>query len=155
MAKVWKGEGGIGPAPAAGDRPTMLIGGSSDVAFERAARHTDGTQGGGIHDAFAASLSKLDSAWSTAGRQERLRTMAPFYFSLGDDAEQAARERLGDYYAFLGDYAQQVVASAAKDPDTVKQYLASLEQAGADEVICFPASADPAQVELLAEAALG
>ena len=54
--------------------------------------------------------------------------------------------------SFLGDYASRVVESAAKDADTIKGYLAAFEQAGADEVICFPASADPAQVGLLAEA---
>jgi hypothetical protein len=43
---------------------------------------------------------------------------------------------------------------SAKDADTVRQYLASFEAAGCDEVICFPASADVGQVELLAEAAL-
>jgi hypothetical protein len=78
--------------------------------------------------------------------------MALFYFALGDDAERVAQENLGDYYAFLGDYAQQVVASAAKDAETVKGYLSAFEQAGADEVICFPASSDPDQVELLARA---
>jgi hypothetical protein len=36
----------------------------------------------------------------------------------------------------------------------VKQYLSAFEQAGADEVICFPASADPEQVDLL-KSALG
>jgi hypothetical protein len=61
---------------------------------------------------------------------------------------------LGDYYAFLGDYAQQVVASAAKDTDTVRQYLAGFEAAGTDDVICFPTSADVSQVDRLAEAAL-
>ena len=80
--------------------------------------------------------------------------MALFYFSLGDDAERNAREKLGHYYGFLGDYADQIVQSAAKDVDTLKGYLAAFEQAGADEVICFPASPDPAQVELLADAVL-
>ena len=42
--------------------------------------------------------------------------------------------------------------SAATDADTVRRYVAGFEAAGADEVICFPASADPEQVELLAEA---
>jgi DNA-binding LacI/PurR family transcriptional regulator len=51
--------------------------------------------------------------------------------------------------------AQQIVAGAAKDGDTVRQYLDAFEQAGADEVICFPASHDPGQVDLLAEVALG
>ena len=35
----------------------------------------------------------------------------------------------------------------------MKGYLSAFEQAGGDEVICFPASPDPAQVELLAGAA--
>ena len=43
--------------------------------------------------------------------------------------------------------------SAAKDAETVKAYLAGFEQAGADEVICFPTTPDPDQVELLARAA--
>ena len=80
--------------------------------------------------------------------------MALMYFSLGADGERAARENLGDYYAWLGDYAEQIVASAAKDGDTVRQYLAAFEQVGCDEVICFPASTDVGQVERLAEAAL-
>jgi hypothetical protein len=78
--------------------------------------------------------------------------MVLLYFVLGDDAERVAQESLGDYYAFLGDYAQQIVASAAKDEATLKGYLSAFEQAGADEVICFPASSDPDQVELLARA---
>jgi hypothetical protein len=78
--------------------------------------------------------------------------VALFYYSLGDRAEEAARESLGTYYSFLGEYASQVVDSAATDEDTVRSYLAGFEEAGADEVICFPASADLEQVELLAKA---
>jgi len=46
-----------------------------------------------------------------------------------------------------------IAGSAAKDADTVKQYIAAFEQSGADEVIFFPSSSDPEQVDLLAEAA--
>jgi alkanesulfonate monooxygenase SsuD/methylene tetrahydromethanopterin reductase-like flavin-dependent oxidoreductase (luciferase family) len=155
LARFWKGEGGVGPSPARGDRPALLIGGQSDNTFRRVARHADGwTMGGGPPDAFVQAVEKLRAAWEAEGRDGEPRTMALFYFSLGDRAEENAREKLGDYYAWLGDYAEQVVASAAKDEDTVKQYLAAFEQAGADEVICFPASADPEQVELL-KSALG
>jgi hypothetical protein len=80
--------------------------------------------------------------------------MALMYFSLGDDSERAARENLGHYYEWLGEIADQIVAGAAKDADTVRQYLAGFEAAGCDEMICFPASAEVGQVELLAEAAL-
>jgi alkanesulfonate monooxygenase SsuD/methylene tetrahydromethanopterin reductase-like flavin-dependent oxidoreductase (luciferase family) len=155
MTSIWRGETRVGPAPARDERPGLLIGGASDVAFRRAARHADGwTMGGGTPDIFAQSLEKLNAAWSAVGRHGKPRTAALFYFVIGDNAEQRASESLGDYYAFLGDYAQQIVASAAKSAATVKQYLAAFESAGADEVICFPASADVDQVDRLADAAL-
>jgi hypothetical protein len=76
------------------------------------------------------------------------------YFVIDDNAEQLAARSLGDYYAFLGDYAQQIVAGAAKSAETVNQYLSAFEAAGADEVICFPASTGVEQVDRLADAAL-
>jgi alkanesulfonate monooxygenase SsuD/methylene tetrahydromethanopterin reductase-like flavin-dependent oxidoreductase (luciferase family) len=133
-----------------------LIGGSADVTFQRVAQHADGwTMGGGTPDMFTQAVEKLNAAWTSAGREGKPRTMALFYFALGDDAEQMASDSLGDYYAFLGDIAKQIVAGAAKDSGTVRQYIAAFEAAGADEVICFPASTDVGQVDLLAEAALG
>lgn len=156
MTAVWKGERGVGPAPAHDGRPGLLIGGGVDVTYQRVAQYADGwTMGGGTPDMFAQGVEKLDSAWASAGREGKPRTMALFYFALGDDAEQMARDSLGNYYAFLGDIAKQIVAGAAKDSGTVRQYVAAFEAAGADEVICFPVSTDLGQVNLLAEAALG
>jgi alkanesulfonate monooxygenase SsuD/methylene tetrahydromethanopterin reductase-like flavin-dependent oxidoreductase (luciferase family) len=153
LRELWAGDA-VGPAPANGRRPGLLIGGSSEAAFRRAAEYADGfTLGGGTPDQMTQAIETLRTAWSAAGREGEPRTMALFYFSLGDNAEQAARDAIGHYYAWLGDYAEQIVQSAAKDAGTVKGYLTAFEQAGADEVICFPASSDPAQVELLAEAA--
>jgi alkanesulfonate monooxygenase SsuD/methylene tetrahydromethanopterin reductase-like flavin-dependent oxidoreductase (luciferase family) len=135
------------------ERPSILIGGTADVAYERAAKYGDGwTQGGGVPHAHREGKKKVQEAWKAAGRDGEPRTIALFYFSLGDNAEEDARKSLGNYYSFLGDYADQIVASAAKDADTLRQYLSGFQEAGADEVICFPASADPRQVELLAEA---
>ncbi|MGH2924291.1 MAG: hypothetical protein ACRDKH_09745, partial [Solirubrobacterales bacterium] len=48
----------------------------------------------------------------------------------------ARREDLGDYYAVLGDVAEQIIASAATDADTVMSYLSAFEEAGCDEVMC-------------------
>ena len=155
MTSIWRGETSVGPAPATGDRPGLLVGGSSDAAFQRAARHADGwTMGGGTPDMFAQALEKLNLVWSAAGRQGTPRTAALLYFVIDDNAEQLAARSLGDYYAFLGDYAQQIVAGAAKSAETVNQYLSAFEAAGADEVICFPASTGVEQVDRLADAAL-
>lgn len=103
---------------------------------------------------LAEARGKLLEAWREARREGEPRTVALFYFALGEGAERVAAESLGDYYAFLGEYTDQIVQSAAKDEQTLKGYIAAFEQAGADEVICFPASSDPAQVEMLADAVL-
>jgi alkanesulfonate monooxygenase SsuD/methylene tetrahydromethanopterin reductase-like flavin-dependent oxidoreductase (luciferase family) len=138
-------------APAS--RPGLLIGGNSDAAYRRVAERADGwTQGGGTPEAFAEGKAKVLEAWAAAGRDGEPRTMALFYYALGDRAEEHARDDLLDYYGFLGDYAQQVVDSAAKDETTLKSYLSAFEAAGVDEVICFPTAIDPEQVDLLAQA---
>jgi alkanesulfonate monooxygenase SsuD/methylene tetrahydromethanopterin reductase-like flavin-dependent oxidoreductase (luciferase family) len=136
-------------------RPGLLIGGRSDAAFRRAAHYGDGwTLGGGTPEAFVEGNAKLRAAWEAEGRNEEPRTMVLFYYALGDRAEEDARGDLLDYYGFLGDYAQQVVDGAAKDETTVKAYLSAFEEAGVGEVICFPTSTDPEQVDLLARAVL-
>ena len=135
-------------------RPGLLIGGSSDAAFRRAARFADGwTKGGGPPETFVEGRAKLLAAWEAAGREGSPRTMALFYFGLGPNAEEEARRDLLDYYGgFIGDAAENVVRAAAKDEDAVRRYLTAFEEAGADEVMCFPVSKDPEQVDLLAAA---
>jgi alkanesulfonate monooxygenase SsuD/methylene tetrahydromethanopterin reductase-like flavin-dependent oxidoreductase (luciferase family) len=151
LARHWSGATGVGPA----SRPSVLIGGGSDAAIRRAARHGDGwTMGGGSPDDFREALGKLREAWEAEGRAGTPRTAALFYYALGDDPEAQARDALGDYYGFLGEYAQMVVAGAAKDEGTLRERVAAFDQAGCDEVIIFPTSPDPAQVDLLARAVL-
>jgi alkanesulfonate monooxygenase SsuD/methylene tetrahydromethanopterin reductase-like flavin-dependent oxidoreductase (luciferase family) len=153
LMRHWAGDTGVGPAPASGVRPALLIGGQADAAFRRAARWADGwTLGGGTPEMFAGALERLRAAWREQGRDGEPRTMVLFYFALGEDAEATARAGLGSYYAFLGEYADMIVEGAAKDEATVRAYLDGFEQAGVDEAICFPASADPRQVDLLAGA---
>ena len=153
---LWAGEGGLGPAPAsAGGRPGLLIGGTSDAAYRRAARHADGwTSGSGGPEALANGRERALAAWKEAGRDGEPRTAALFYFALGDDPEGDARRSLGDYYSLLGEYSERVVEGTVKDVDGVRATVAAFEEAGCDEVICFPASADPEQVDLLAAAVL-
>jgi len=154
MREIWRGDR-VGPTPARDGGPVVLIGGRSDASFRRAARFGDGwTFGGGRPEEFAAALESLRAAWRAEGREGEPRTMALCYYALGDRAEELASEDLLDYYAFAGEYASMIVGSAAKDAETVRQYVAAFEQAGCDELICFPTGIDPEQVDLLA-AALG
>jgi hypothetical protein len=76
------------------------------------------------------------------------------YFALGDGARGAADAYLLHYYEWLGQYAQMVADSAATDAETVRQSVAGFADAGCDELVMFPSSPDPGQVDLLAEAVL-
>ena len=155
LGPLFGGEGGLGPAPSGAQRPGLLVGGTTDVTYRRAARYGDGwTAGGGGPERFGEGRQKAVEAWKVEGREGEPRTMALFYFALGDDPEGDAQRSLGEYYSFAGPYAEQIVSSAAKDEDTIRGYLAAYEEAGCDEVICFPSSGDPAQVDLLARAVL-
>ena len=85
--EVWAGDA-IGP----GGRPAVLIGGSADAVYRRAAEHADGwIMGGGTPDQFAEGKEKLEAAWRKAGRDGTPRTAALTYFALGDDAEALRR----------------------------------------------------------------
>jgi alkanesulfonate monooxygenase SsuD/methylene tetrahydromethanopterin reductase-like flavin-dependent oxidoreductase (luciferase family) len=155
--RIWSGEtfgtaGAIGPAPPYG-RPRMMIGGTADKAFTRAATYADGwIMGGGAPDQLRQARERLEAAWSAARRDGAPRTMALAYFALGPNAEQAANDYLGHYYGFMGDMAQRIAAGAAKDPATIKGVVDSFAEAGCDELICFPCSSDPDQVQRLADA---
>jgi alkanesulfonate monooxygenase SsuD/methylene tetrahydromethanopterin reductase-like flavin-dependent oxidoreductase (luciferase family) len=157
--RVWQGDsfgtaGGVGPEPPNG-RPGMLIGGSADVAFERAAEHADGwIMGGGTPDQLREGAEKTRAAWQAAGRDGEPRVVALAYFALGEGASEAADGYLRHYYEWLGEYAAMVADSAATDVETVKQYVAGFADAGCDELVLFPSSPDPGQVDLLADAVL-
>lgn len=152
IKEVWEGDE-IGPQT--GSLPRILVGGSVEASFKRAARYGDGwIAAGAPPDQFAEWRQAFEETWSGSGRGEAPQNAALAYFSLGDRAEEEARAYLTDYYAWLGDEVAGFIAdSAAKDADTVKQYLAAFEQAGCQELFLFPSSSDPAQVDLLAYAA--
>lgn len=150
--EVWKGDE-MGPDTAS--HPRVLVGGSVEASFERAARFGDGwIAAGAPPEQFAQWREDFEKVWSESGRSEAPRNAALAYFSLGERAEEDARAYLTDYYAWLGeDIANFIVAGAAKDADTVKQALAAFEDAGCQELFLFPSSNDPQQVDLLADAA--
>jgi alkanesulfonate monooxygenase SsuD/methylene tetrahydromethanopterin reductase-like flavin-dependent oxidoreductase (luciferase family) len=155
---IWAGEAhgstaaGIGPQPPNG-RPTLVIGGAVDAAFERAAKYADGwIFGGGPPDQLGEGKAAVEKAWEEAGRDDTPRIMGLAYYALGDRAEEAADSYLHDYYGWLGEVADMIAGSAATDPGTVKGYVDAFAEAGCDELVLFPCDPDPEQVDVLADA---
>jgi alkanesulfonate monooxygenase SsuD/methylene tetrahydromethanopterin reductase-like flavin-dependent oxidoreductase (luciferase family) len=151
LTEAWEDEE-MGPDYPA---PRLIVGGNVQASFERAASYGAGWIAGGLPpDQFAASYAKVKEAWKQDGREDEPLGMALGYFSFGDDAEANANAYLGDYYAWLGEEtAGYIAGSAAKDAETVQGYIAAYEGVGCDELILFPCSPDPDQVDLLADAA--
>jgi alkanesulfonate monooxygenase SsuD/methylene tetrahydromethanopterin reductase-like flavin-dependent oxidoreductase (luciferase family) len=159
IKRLWAGEevgyaGGVGP-DVRDNPPQIIVGGTADQAFRRAAEYADGWMlGGGAPERFPELAAKLEAAWRERGREGEPRKMALTYFALGDDPEGDARRSIGDYYSFSPEYAEAVVAGTAKGEEAVRERLDHFRDAGVGEVVMFPASPDPEQVELLARIAL-
>ena len=134
----------------------ILIGGMSDSAVRRTIEYGSGWTAGGLPPHMVAPfVERVRAAWRDAGREGSPRIAALNYFSLGDTEEQS-RGYLLDYYRFLGpEGAQMIAGSAHRSPEAIKDVIAGFEEAGVDELILDPTVADPAQVDLLARAALG
>ena len=133
----------------------IVVGGMSDQAFRRAAESGDGWMlGGGSPQRFTELSEKLMAAWRERGREGEPRRLALTYFALGDDPEGDTDRSIRDYYSSTPDYADAIVAVTAKGDDAVRERLGYFRGVGVDEVVMFPASADPEQVDLLARVAL-
>jgi alkanesulfonate monooxygenase SsuD/methylene tetrahydromethanopterin reductase-like flavin-dependent oxidoreductase (luciferase family) len=151
--KIWGGQTDVGPAPATPGGPPVLIGGSAEASYRRAARYGAGwIMGGGSPDDFAKGAAATRAAWSAAGRDGTPRFAALAYYALGPDAESHAASYLGDYYGFLGPVADYIVARALTSAEAVRGAVDGFAAAGCDELILFPSNPALEQVDLLAEA---
>jgi alkanesulfonate monooxygenase SsuD/methylene tetrahydromethanopterin reductase-like flavin-dependent oxidoreductase (luciferase family) len=140
---------GFGVAPVPGDVP-LMIGGTGDAAVRRTVEHGIGwIAGGAPPDALPPYIAKVKAAWHDAGRAGEPRFAALAYYGLSD--EGGSRAALQRYYAFAGDVAQQVAASALRTPAAIKAALGAFADAGLDELILDPTVADLAEVDRLAD----
>lgn len=160
LKQIWAGEergyaGAVGPPATRREGPPILIGGQVDAAYERVCRYAEGwIAGGGGPALFAQGAEKARSAWRAHGREGEPRLAALAYFALGPTAKADADSYLHDYYGFLGEIADGIAAGAITDEAGLQEQLAAFAEAGCDELILFPSSTDPRQVDLLAAAAL-
>lgn len=137
----------VGPAR---DGIELLVGGASGQAFSRMARYADGyAHGGGPPRAFAGAAARANAAWRDLGRPGRPRLWGQGYFALGD--VERGNAYLRDYYAFTGPFAERVVAANLTSARAIKDFVRGYEEAGCDELVLFPTTADAAELDRLAE----
>jgi alkanesulfonate monooxygenase SsuD/methylene tetrahydromethanopterin reductase-like flavin-dependent oxidoreductase (luciferase family) len=145
-------EGEICPVPVNDRKVPILIGGTSDKAFERVLEYGDGWAAGGAPPASVAPFyDRVRAEWADSGRTGAPRLAALTYFSLGDDAEGASRGYLNHYYAWLGEYAQVIADNALRTPEAIRSAIAAYEEAGCTELYLDPTVAQLDQVDRLAD----
>jgi alkanesulfonate monooxygenase SsuD/methylene tetrahydromethanopterin reductase-like flavin-dependent oxidoreductase (luciferase family) len=159
LHRAWAGESVTGdefpvaPEPAAGNRVSVLIGGSGDAAVRRTVRYAEGwTAGGGGPDLAEPMVAKVRRAWKEAGREGEPRIAALIYFGLSDpDTSHAA---LRHYYGFLGEWAERIDESAIRSPQAARDIARAYADIGVTELVFDPTVAAIDEVDRLADAVL-
>ncbi|MFI0861663.1 LLM class flavin-dependent oxidoreductase [Streptomyces smyrnaeus] len=161
LRAIWDGKEtatgieGIGPRPAA-PGPELIVGGHTPAAMRRAARHAGGWIAGGSSATAYADLAQwARAAWRAEGRTDSPRLVALVYACLGPDARERAERYLRAYYAFIGPKAEMAAKAVLTDAGSLRETAAAYAEAGCDELLVFPCTATPSQLDLLAEATLG
>ena len=154
MLRAWKGEvsGAGGPLPALPpDRPRLLFGGFSLRSYKRMARLGSGWVAPLYgFEVLIGGIASAQAAWSDAGRPGRPRIVVGRYFSLGPDADDTADEYIHHYY---GDqFFDAARADVLTTPAHLHREVQRLRDAGCDDVLLFPCSADLDQPRRLAGA---
>jgi alkanesulfonate monooxygenase SsuD/methylene tetrahydromethanopterin reductase-like flavin-dependent oxidoreductase (luciferase family) len=135
-------------------RPRVLLGGTVDASFARAAyRMSDGW----VAPLFGTQLLRdggaaVRRAWSQAERPGRPRVVTGRYVCLGPDAERTADEYIHHYYGT--DYFAAARADTFTDVVQLRAGLDELADAGCDDVVLFPCSGDLGEVARMADAVL-
>lgn len=130
-----------------------LLGGTVPASFERAAT---APSGGWVAPLFGLDLLRdgaaaLTKAWTEGGRDGRPRVVTGRYVSLGRDADAVADDYIHHYYG--SEYFDPARADTWTSASRIRTELDRLEDAGCTDVLLYPCSGDPVQLELIADAA--
>ncbi|MDQ3703621.1 MAG: LLM class flavin-dependent oxidoreductase [Chloroflexota bacterium] len=161
MHRAWKGEHVTGSPQPVTPRPTrpegvpILVGGSSETILRRMVKWGTGwTAGGAPLDMVRPFLPRVQNAWKEGGREGQPRMVALGYYGLGPNADEGIAAYIGDYYAFLGPWAQGITQGTPRTPEALQTTIKQFEDAGFDEFIWNPTIPQLAQVDLLADIVL-
>lgn len=155
LTAIWAGErrgfaGGIGPTPVTPGGPTIWMGGHTPAAIGRSARLANAwISGSGGVDMFKGGAAAFRNAWREQGRDGAPKVVALTYFALGPDADELVDQYVSEYYGFAPPYAQMVLRNACAGEAKLRATVAALEEAGCDELLFAPCSADLGQLKEL------
>ncbi|HEY8526959.1 MAG TPA: LLM class flavin-dependent oxidoreductase [Acidimicrobiales bacterium] len=156
---VWAGEPPPGVEGRVGPRPEhlpLVLSGFSEAAFRRAGQKADAFLAGPVPpESVGQAFQAVTEAAGEAGRPTP-KLYAARYAALGDDVSDEADRNLASYYGSAGEaFVSMMRENVLRTPEQVREAMAALEQRGCQELCLWPLATDAAQVDRLAEAALG
>jgi hypothetical protein len=104
-----------------------------------------------ISQDHVSTFRTVEAAWKHAGRSERPRHVTSFWYALSDNPEAQLNDYARRYLAIFGDEFGAAMADActASSAAIVTDAIKRLEDAGCDELILVPTSADLGELERL------
>jgi alkanesulfonate monooxygenase SsuD/methylene tetrahydromethanopterin reductase-like flavin-dependent oxidoreductase (luciferase family) len=162
MRRVWAGESPfegvapVGPAPVRPGGPPLYSGALGPKSIARSAHWAEGVAGftlDPIGEDHRRTFDGIEQAWEAAGRVDPPRHVTSFWCSLGEDGAERLRAYAHRYLAIFGDELADAMADvcSASSAERVREAMGRLEDAGCDEVLLVPTTADPDEVDRLAE----
>jgi alkanesulfonate monooxygenase SsuD/methylene tetrahydromethanopterin reductase-like flavin-dependent oxidoreductase (luciferase family) len=131
----------------------LLFGGQGPATLGRIVRHGGGwvaAAGLGAWHTATAFAADVRGAWTSAGRPGTPRLVALIYAAAGPHARDDAFAHMRSYYGFLGTQrADELASHVITDPGRLAETRDQIAEAGFDEVLLLPTSADPIQLEVL------
>lgn len=160
MKQVWRGEplfegsGEIGPRSPQGPHIPIYAGAMGPKAIARAAQWADGIYGasmGGDREGHEKIFDMARAAWKAAGRREKPYLIGGFWYSLAPEAKHELQEYVYNYVRYSGeDFARGWASTMSRHtPAAIKEAIAHVRAAGADECILVPATAHYDEIDKL------
>lgn len=162
MRRVWAGEAPfadmapVGPPPVRAGGPPLYSGALGPKAIARSARWAEGICGfvlDPLGQDHRATFRRIDQAWSDAGRSDPPRHVTSFWYALGEGGQRRLHDYSRGYLAIFGDEEAGFMAdlTTAWSADRVVDAFGRLADAGCDELLLVPTSAEPDEVDRVAE----
>lgn len=162
MRRVWAGEEpmddmhAVGPAPVQGGGIPLYSGAMGPKAIARSAHWAEGITGfllDPLGEDAAGGFRRIEDAWAAAGRTEPPRQVTSFWYAVGADGPARLQAYAERYLGIFGpELATAMAAScSASSIGAVRDAVDRLADAGCDELLLVPTSADPAELDALAD----
>ena len=81
---------------------------------------------------------RVRAAWAEAGREGERRMAALVHYCLDPGAESDSRAHLGDYYGFLGEWADAIADGALRSADAIRDTIRGFVDPGFTELHLDP-----------------